>query len=114
MLLTATMAYRLAMQAESVLLDYGEAIRTISNSLFNALFVRDRHCRFPGCDRPPQWCQGHHGHHVADHGPTKLGNLALFCTRHHHLIHKQGWKCKVEEDGTVHVTYPDGTVRTTR
>jgi hypothetical protein len=53
--------------AGSVILDYGTATRTISPNLFNALVVRDRHCRFPGCDRPASWADAHHVVH-APHG----------------------------------------------
>jgi hypothetical protein len=36
----------------SAILDYGTTTGTIPAPLYNALVVRDRHCRFPGCDRP--------------------------------------------------------------
>ena len=113
-LLCDCFVYRMVVQGSSTIMDYGTATRTVSDPMFNALLARDRHCRFPGCDRAPVWCQGHHGHHVSDNGPTRIGNLALFCARHHHLIHKPGWKCKIEEDGTVHITFPDKTVSTTK
>ncbi len=37
--------------------------------------IRDEHCRFPGCDRPSRWCEGHHVIWVTAGGPTELGNL---------------------------------------
>jgi hypothetical protein len=52
-----------------------------------AVIVRDRHCRFPGCDRPPSWCDAHHVRHWDKGGPTALHNLVLLCRRHHRLIH---------------------------
>ncbi|MCZ7525717.1 MAG: DUF222 domain-containing protein [Acidimicrobiia bacterium] len=34
-------------------LDVGRASRTVTPAQWRALLVRDRHCVFPGCDRPP-------------------------------------------------------------
>jgi hypothetical protein len=59
-----------------VVLDYGSATRAVPANLFNALVVRDRHCRFPGCDRPATWTDAHHVVHVQDGGPTCPTNLA--------------------------------------
>jgi len=49
------------------------------------VIVRDRSCRFPGCDRPHTWCDAHHVVHWADGGPTAASNLLLLCRRHHRL-----------------------------
>jgi hypothetical protein len=61
----------------SAILDYGTATRTIPAPLYNTLIIRDRHCRFPGCDRPAAWCEGHHIHPWQAGGPTHLANLVL-------------------------------------
>ncbi|HUC14479.1 MAG TPA: HNH endonuclease signature motif containing protein [Acidimicrobiales bacterium] len=42
--------------------------------------MRDRHCRHPGCDLPPPWCDAHHVVHFSKGGPTRLDNLVLGCT----------------------------------
>lgn len=55
------------------------------------LEARDRHCVFPGCDRPPIWCDAHHLQHWADNGPTELNNLALLCRVHHRKVHEGGF-----------------------
>ena len=94
-------------------IDYGRVGRTIPAPLWNALVVRDRTCRFPGCDRPPTWCEGHHVQHWAHGGPTAMANLALVCSRHHHRLHHPGWHAKLLPDATLEVTDPGGRVRTT-
>ena len=68
------------------------AARTIPPSTRRALIARDQHCVFPGCDRPPPWCDGHHLIFWGDGGPTTLDNLGLLCRTHHHQVHEEGWK----------------------
>ncbi len=41
-------------------LSVGRATRIIPAHIRTALHVRDKGCRFPGCDRPPHWTDGHH------------------------------------------------------
>ena len=57
----------------------GRASRVIPASLRRALAARDGGCRFPGCDRPAAWTDGHHLKHCADGGETSAGNLVLLC-----------------------------------
>jgi len=52
-------------------LSVGRATRTIPAHVRTALRLRDQGCRFPGCDRPPAWTDGHHIIHWADGGPTE-------------------------------------------
>jgi hypothetical protein len=92
----------------SSILDFGNATRTISANLYNALVVRDRHCRFPGCDRPADWCDCHHVLHVEDGGPTRPSNCCLLCRRHHVRLHKPGWSATLDDDATLVVTDPSG------
>jgi len=105
--------HRVVVGGRSAILDYGRATRTIPAPLWNALVVRDEHCRFPGCDRPSVWCEGHHVRWVSDGGPTRLDNLVLACTRHHHRLHQPGWAATLAEDGTLEVTDPTRQVRST-
>ena len=101
------------MAGRSAVLDYGMATRTIPTPLWNALVIRDEHCRFPGCDRPSTWCEGHHVVWVTRGGPTELANLVLVCARHHHRLHQPGWHAKLLPDGTFEVTAYNGEVRCT-
>ncbi len=69
-------------------LDVGRATRTIPPAIRRALIARDQGCVWPGCDRAPIHCDGHHIQHWLDDGPTSLVNLALLCHSHHHRLHK--------------------------
>jgi Domain of unknown function (DUF222) len=78
--------------AESHQVEAGRTSRVIPPSMRRALIARDRGCRFPGCDRPPAWTDGHHLKHWADGGPSLPHNLALLCRRHHYRVHEEGWR----------------------
>jgi hypothetical protein len=52
--------HRVFTTGRSSILDYGTTTRTVPANLYNALIIRDQHCRFPGCDRPPEWTEAHH------------------------------------------------------
>ena len=80
--------------------------RTIPPRIRTALVARDKGCTFPGCDRPPEWTDGHHVDHWADLGPTELPNLVSLCRRHHRFVHEKGWHVRVEDAGTVVITPP--------
>src|SRR3954447_13952570 len=84
----------------SELLDLGRTVRLVTPKLFLALCLRDRGCTFPGCSRPPSWCDAHHGVHWCDGGPTDLANLALLCPRHHTIVHQKGSPATIDATGT--------------
>jgi hypothetical protein len=99
---------RVITRGRSQPLDVGRAVRTVTPAQRKALALRDRSCRFPGCDRPPTWCDAHHIKHWLDQSRTNLDNLILLCRRHHTLIHEHGFRIT----GTAtHPTFhrPDGT-----
>jgi hypothetical protein len=79
-------------------LEVGRTTRTVPPALRRALVVRDQGCRFPGCDRPSDWTDGHHLQHWADGGATTLENLVLLCRRHHRKVHEDGWRLAWGED----------------
>ena len=80
-------------------LDLGRARRLFTPTQRRALILRDGGCAFPGCDRPPQWCECHHCVHWADGGPTDVGNGVLLCGHHHRLIHTSRWQVRIAADG---------------
>ena len=84
----------------------GARTRTIPPALRRALHHRDRGCRFPGCG--VRVAEGHHLHHWAQGGPTKLSNLALLCRRHHRAVHEEGYQVARGPDGTLRFRRPDG------
>ncbi|MGH9084155.1 MAG: DUF222 domain-containing protein [Acidimicrobiales bacterium] len=104
--------HRVVTDGPSTILDYGRTTRTIPPAVYTSLVLRDLGCRFPGCDRPPEWCEGHHVQPWEEGGSTCLSNLVLLCSRHHHRVHLPGWALKLLPDATVEVTARDGTVRT--
>jgi hypothetical protein len=91
----------------------GRTSRQIPAWMSRALRRRDRHCRFPGCDRT-RWTQGHHIHHWIDGGPTDLTNMATLCVRHHHLVHEDGWTLEGDPNDTLRFIKPNGKIITSR
>ena len=78
--------------ADSQVIDVGRATRTVSPPTMRALRVRDKGCRFPGCDRQVNWSSPHHIRFWARGGPGDLPNLVLLCFFHHRLVHEGGWQ----------------------
>jgi len=88
--------------------DLGRTQREVSTSLRELLGTIDgERCRFPGCTRHKKL----HGHHVVywrDGGPTDIDNLVLVCSRHHTLIHSQGFRLVLHPDRRLEVSTADG------
>ncbi len=120
-LLSAEAARRLACDAQisrvltdpnGTILELGRTARTASADQWRALRLRDQGCTWPGCDRPPGWCQAHHIVWWENGGRTDLDGLTLLCHHHHHRIHDDGWQLERLDDGGLHFTGPDGRVLT--
>jgi hypothetical protein len=79
--------------------ELNHASRTLPAPTRRALESRDRHCVFPGCTRPPIWCDGHHLVWWTRGGATALPNLALLCRPHHRMVHEEGWRLVRCKDG---------------
>jgi hypothetical protein len=98
---------RVITTAASAPIEVGRRTPVVPAALRRAVVVRDGGCRFPGCDRPPGWCDAHHVVHWADGGETSLGNLVLLCRPHHRMVHER-FSLAVE-DGRPVFRRPDGT-----
>jgi hypothetical protein len=98
---------RVITDARSEPLEVGRKTKVVPAALRRAVAVRDGGCRFPGCERPPGWCDAHHVRHWADGGETGLSNLVLLCRPHHRLIHRGFGLAMVE--GRPEFRRPDGT-----
>lgn len=77
--------------ASGEVLDVGRQLRLASAAIWKALVARDRHCRFPGCTRPPLFCHAHHLVPWFEGGPTSPANMLLLCSHHHRLVHNGPW-----------------------
>jgi len=78
--------------ADSMVIDVGRATRVNSGPRRRALRVRDRGCRFSGCDRTASWSTPHHIEFWSKGGPNNIANEVLLCHYHHRLVHEGGWQ----------------------
>jgi hypothetical protein len=92
---------RIVLGSESMVIDVGRARRTVSGPARKALNVRDKHCTWPGCERPASWCAGHHLTHWAHGGTNEPPNLTLLCRRHHWMVHEGNWQIVRGDDGRM-------------
>jgi Domain of unknown function (DUF222)/HNH endonuclease len=99
---------RVITRGSSEPLDVGRRTQVVPAGIRRAVVVRDRGCRFPGCDRPQGWSDAHHVVHWAHGGDTALSNLVLLCRRHHRLVH-HGFGLEMA-NGRPRFFRPDGTV----
>jgi len=99
---------RVLLGADSSVIDVGRSTPKITPSMKRALLARDGGCRWPGCDRPSCWSQGHHFMHWIRGGPTKLDNLTLLCYHHHRKVHEGNWQLVKCDDGRL-LTIPPQT-----
>ncbi|MCU0974866.1 MAG: HNH endonuclease [Steroidobacteraceae bacterium] len=98
---------RITEDARGQPLDIGRRTRSIPPALRRALDSRDRGCRFPGCTQT-RHVDGHHIHHWADGGETKLANLVLLCRFHHRMVHEGRVAVERLDDGYLRFLRADG------
>jgi hypothetical protein len=85
-------------------LDVGREQRLFTARQRIALAARDGGCRWPGCERPPSWCEAHHIEHWArDGGRTDVADGLLLCKHHHLLLHDHHWE--IERRGPARAEY---------
>jgi hypothetical protein len=88
-------------------LNVGRKTRSIPPALRRALKARDRGCRFPGCPNT-RYVDGHHIHHWAKGGETKLSNLVQLCRFHHRQVHEGNVIIQQLDDGALRFVKPNG------
>jgi hypothetical protein len=82
------------------ILHHGKARRLFSPAQNRALAARDGGCVWPGCDRPPSWCESHHvdqwrrPEHAQ--GRTDVDNGVLLCHFHHSHLHRSSWVLRMQ------------------
>lgn len=96
---------RILMQ-DSVVIDVGRSERVIKGPRRRALIARDRHCQWPGCERPAMWCDGHHIVSWLHGGGGEIENQVLLCGRHHWKVHEGGWQLIKTGDQKINVIPP--------
>ncbi|HWU32283.1 MAG TPA: DUF222 domain-containing protein, partial [Marmoricola sp.] len=92
--------------AEAQVLDVGRARRLVTPQIWMALIARDKHCAFPGCNRLPLACDGHHITHWADGGETNLDNMVMLCRHHHTVVHERPWAVRIDPETRKPVWIP--------
>jgi uncharacterized protein DUF222 len=95
----------------SIVLDAGIDGRTVPAPLERLVRRRDQRCRFPGCNHPAELSQVHHLIPRCKNGPTALSNLLTLCQFHHLIaVHTWGWSVRLNPDGALIATGPDGRI----
>jgi hypothetical protein len=95
---------------QSVPLDIGYSA-SIPGYIRRAVQLRAGHCEWPGCYKPPAYCDIHHLVHQADGGETSVRNCLMLCQYHHDIcIHRLGWRLVLHPDGTTTAYGPRGQV----
>jgi hypothetical protein len=82
----------------------------LTASLRRYLEQRDRHCRFPTCNRDARWCDIDHTIAWEDGGRSSPGNLAVPCRGHHTLKHHSRWRVRQVAPGVLEWTSPLGRI----
>jgi hypothetical protein len=95
------------------LLDHGRSTYHPRVGLADHVRARDVYCRFPGCRRRAVDAELDHVVAWADGGETSEQNLRGYCTHHHRLKHRAGWRVEAESGGGLAWRTPTGHRHTT-
>ncbi len=101
---------RMVLSAHGEVLDVGRATRSWPDAIAIAIRLRDRHCTFPGCDRPASWNDVHHCLDWNVGGETKITNGCLLFRWHHSYVHAKRWTVRLDQSQKTIFKRPDGTV----
>lgn len=81
-------------------------------ALADAIRIRDRECRMPGCHRPTRHCDIDHATSWAKGGATAARNLIALCRKHHRLKDQPGWHFALNTAGDLTITTPSNARHT--
>lgn len=84
------------LSGDGVPLDVGRARRLATVHQRRALEALHTTCAIDGCTRPISRCVVHHLDPWEKGGPTSLDNLVPLCNRHHHNVHDDGWRLRLD------------------
>ncbi|WP_183093231.1 HNH endonuclease signature motif containing protein [Nocardioides stalactiti] len=85
------------------ILDLGRSRRLYSSAQHKAMRLRDQHCRAENCSIPATWCEAHHLKPWSQGGKTDIGDGALLCSWHHHVIHDRRYEHEVLRGGAIRI-----------
>jgi hypothetical protein len=94
-------------------LNLGRSTRLANRAQRRALGAVYATCAIPGCRVRYSRTKLHHVIWWEHGGLTDVDNLLPVCERHHHKIHHDAWRLRLEPDRTLTITLPDGTIMTT-
>lgn len=97
------------LERDGLPIDVGRRFRTAPPRLRQALEIRDRFCRFPGCAVPARHTDAHHHNQWVHGGGTNLREMLLLCRYHHRIYHEGGYRI-VQSGGDFRFETNDGHV----
>jgi len=95
---------------DGIPVNVGREQRLANRAQRRALRALYRTCGFAGCETPFARCEIHHLIPWEIGGRTDLENLLPLCSRHHHLVHEQGWRLELAPDRELTIRQPDATI----